>query len=878
MTTGAPVTIPVTPTCDAINESVASGIDRDWTVPPSLAGTIELVEEIHTGGEGTVYLVRQIADGLELALKIYRPAFARLDDATLELISRIDRDHVVELYEFGHDDVWWELMEYCPNGSLRDLLNETGPVASRDAAELVREIADGLEAIRASGIVHGDLRPVNILFRRRRPADLILADFGRARILNQHREHQHGGLGTTAYQPPESVTSNTVTVAHDYWSLGVIIYETLTGEHPFATESEDATVFSIGFRPVDLSAIEDIDWRYLLGGLLVKDPDERWGAEQVTGWLEHSRPDLPKESPFYTTGFQFRGEWYHAPEALGRSIAGEWAYGMELVSGDRSFELLSDWLVSRRDTAAATFADTMESHDRGPDYRVAALVSFLDPDLPPVFHDHAVGYEHLAGLAAAAVKKPSSTAAQDVSDLYRSHVLAAYGPSDQRLPELDMTWHEAVSEFEQHAAAATESGLPAPGREEMQLVRARALHVLVHPPGLARLRKQVDRRTRKTAIHEDWFQQIVDDHGDSVGGLLAIATYAGPVSGRVRHRRTETEADRDRTRAGVVQTNYELARGSIRRYFTVAAALTLPAAYVAGELTFKYDGGFGRGLLVCAAAATLAVVLMIGTDFLMARRPTQFENPPVGRWIYLLTGGIGLAAWGMSAGSWVDLPSPTVRGWFIPPLAVALGHVFVRAPSETREGRGRAPWERNVLRYAGLPVGAALILLAMTSIPDGFIDRARYAAEWGDPTVLIPERDILAVVLWALVVGLLVATAGFRERHEGGWRSFFGFVIGVTVMASALYVLLPWETPGSAEMWAITAAWVGTGLQLVIRYRPPRVFWLVTGVLGLGGVLHHLMGIVPALASGVPITESLVYLTWALASIRLMGVGGEDLI
>ena len=79
-------------------------------------------------------------------------------------------------------------------------------------------------------------------------------------------------------------------------------------------------------------------------------------------------------------------------------------------------------------------------------------------------------------------------------------------------------------------------------------------------------------------------------------------------------------------------------------------------------------------------------------------------------------------------------------------------------------------------------------------------------------------------------------------------------------------------------MWTISAAWVGTGLQLVIRYRPPRVFWLVVGCVGLGGALRHVTGIFPAVLDGSPVAEVLVYLTWTLASVRLIGVGGEDLV
>ena len=766
-----------------------------------------------------------------------------------------------------------------PRGSLRDLLQQRPKLESVDARNIVREITAGLEAIGSANIVHGDLRPANILVRARHSLDLVLADFGGARILNQFREHGHAGLGTPAYQPPESVVSSTVTPSHDYWSLGVIIYEMLTGEHPFAADLDDSARFLIGIRHVDLSGIESLEWRYLIGGLLVRDPDKRWGATQINRWLNEELPDLPAESPFFWTGFVFEGDWYHSAESLADAVARQWDAGMRLVSGERSFELLSEWLESLRGADAAAFSDTMGPHDRGPDYRVAALLSFLNPSLPPIFRERSIGYDHLSGLASEAVKKPESAAALDVSDLFISHALAAFGPADVRLPNVDRQWHTAVSDFEGYAELARSEGLPALTTEELRVARARILHAIVDPRARATLEKRATSKRRlRVARREEWFDQIVSDHSDSIGGLVAVSVYADAVTGRVKRSDGDESEGRSQSRGGIVGENRAIARESITRYLSIAAVLTLPAAYAAGELTYQGAGGFADGLIVCGAAAAVAVVTMIATDFAMAQRPTEFEDPPAGRWIYGLTGGLGLLAWYLTAGVWVEMPSPTTLGWVIPPLAIALGHVFVRAPSATAYGRGRSRWEQNLLRYAGLPGGSALVVFAVWSLPGSFIERVRWAAEQGDITGFAQDTELLAVVLWGVVVGTLVATSGFREQWSDGAGGFFGFVVGSAVAALGLYVLVPWESPGSAELWVLSATWVGTGLQLVVRYRPPRVFWLAVGAVGLGGVLGHLPGIVPSLVSGAPPADSLLYLTWALASIRLVGVGGEDLI
>jgi tetratricopeptide (TPR) repeat protein len=193
---------------------------------------------------GVVYLARQ--DGLDrpVALKMVRAADAPSLDALLrfrleaEMAARIRHPHVVQVYEVGwHGEQPYLALEYLEGGTLAERL-QGGPLAPREAATLLAELADAVQAAHGLGIIHRDLKPANVLFDAGGAAKV--ADFGLAKRLDQGPGLTASGLlvGTPAYMAPEQAEGRPdVGTAADVYALGAILYECLTGKPVVTAES-----------------------------------------------------------------------------------------------------------------------------------------------------------------------------------------------------------------------------------------------------------------------------------------------------------------------------------------------------------------------------------------------------------------------------------------------------------------------------------------------------------------------------------------------------------------------------------------------------------------------------------------------------------------
>jgi len=195
-------------------------------------------EAIGSGGFGTVYRAYQPAVDREVAIKVIRPEYANHPDfirrfeAEAQIIARLEHPHIVPLYDFWRDPSGaYLVMRWLPR-SLRMGLNE-GWWDLETIVRLVEQIAAALAVAHRQHIVHRDIKPDNILLDEDRNA--YLADFGIAKVLDVRTE---SGLsqqlaGSPLYISPEQIRSETVSPQTDLYSLGVVLYELLTGEKPF---------------------------------------------------------------------------------------------------------------------------------------------------------------------------------------------------------------------------------------------------------------------------------------------------------------------------------------------------------------------------------------------------------------------------------------------------------------------------------------------------------------------------------------------------------------------------------------------------------------------------------------------------------------------
>jgi serine/threonine protein kinase len=199
----------------------------------------QIKDHIGSGGFGVVYRAFQPAINREVAIKVILPTRARSEhfvkrfDAEAQLVAKLEHPFIVPLYEYWHDDERaYLVMRWLHGGSLRTPLDQ-GPLDSASIAKIIHQIGDALTLAHKNGVVHRDLKPGNILLDGE--GNYYLTDFGIAKDLTGeiYESTGTGITGSPAYISPEQGLSENITHLADIYSFGVLLYEMLTGEHPF---------------------------------------------------------------------------------------------------------------------------------------------------------------------------------------------------------------------------------------------------------------------------------------------------------------------------------------------------------------------------------------------------------------------------------------------------------------------------------------------------------------------------------------------------------------------------------------------------------------------------------------------------------------------
>jgi eukaryotic-like serine/threonine-protein kinase len=218
-----------------------------------LDGRYAVTARIAHGGMATVYQATDTRLDREVALKVMHAELARDEEFVRRFIgeaksvARLSHQNVVVVFDQGADGPFLYLaMEYVPGRTLKGLLRDSGRFPPATALEIMAGVLDGLAAAHASGIVHRDVKPENVLVTA--DGRIKVADFGLARALSA-AGHTRAGLlvGTVAYVPPEQVTGGTTGPRGDVYSAGVMLFELLTGRLPFTGD----TPLSIAYQHVN---------------------------------------------------------------------------------------------------------------------------------------------------------------------------------------------------------------------------------------------------------------------------------------------------------------------------------------------------------------------------------------------------------------------------------------------------------------------------------------------------------------------------------------------------------------------------------------------------------------------------------------------------
>ena len=214
-----------------------------------LDGRYAVTARIAHGGMATVYLAVDTRLDREVALKVMHAELARDDDFVRRFIgeaksvARLSHQNVVAVFDQGADGPFLYLaMEYIPGRTLKELLRDHGPFAPAVALDIMTGVLDGLAAAHASGIVHRDVKPENVLLTA--DGRVKVADFGLARAQAAAGQTRAGLLiGTVAYLPPEQVTGEATGPRSDVYSAGVMAFELLTGRQPFTGDTPLAVAY-----------------------------------------------------------------------------------------------------------------------------------------------------------------------------------------------------------------------------------------------------------------------------------------------------------------------------------------------------------------------------------------------------------------------------------------------------------------------------------------------------------------------------------------------------------------------------------------------------------------------------------------------------------
>ena len=263
-----------------------------------MLGPYRIITQIGKGGMANVYKAYQASVDRYVAIKVLPSQLAESQEFATRfhqearIIAKLEHPHILPVFDYGESDgVAYFVMRYLEAGTLRDKMEAGRPLPLNDIDRIFTQLAEALSYAHSFGIIHRDLKPANALIDSH--GNIFLTDFGIAKLMESaspRLTQTDAIMGTPAYISPEQAQSQPVDQRSDIYSLGIILYEMVTGRVPFVADTPLAVLFKHISDPLPLPSLVKPDIPQSIEKVilkaLAKDPKDRFSSadEFVVAW------------------------------------------------------------------------------------------------------------------------------------------------------------------------------------------------------------------------------------------------------------------------------------------------------------------------------------------------------------------------------------------------------------------------------------------------------------------------------------------------------------------------------------------------------------------------------------------------------------------
>src|SRR5215212_98259 len=270
-----------------------------------MLGPYRIITQIGKGGMANVYKAYQASVDRYVAIKVLPSQLAESQEFATRfhqearIIAKLEHPHILPVFDYGETDgVAYLVMRYLEAGTLRDKMEAGRPLPMKDIDRIFTQLAEALSYAHSFGIIHRDLKPANALIDSH--GNIFLTDFGIAKLLESaspRLTQTDAIMGTPAYISPEQAQSQSVDQRADIYSLGIILYEMVTGRVPFLADTPLAVLFKHISDPLPLPSLVKPDIppsiEQVILKALAKDPKDRFStAEEFVAAWKHALEEI----------------------------------------------------------------------------------------------------------------------------------------------------------------------------------------------------------------------------------------------------------------------------------------------------------------------------------------------------------------------------------------------------------------------------------------------------------------------------------------------------------------------------------------------------------------------------------------------------------